>query len=448
MKRKSPDPSAFQCFKHYLTLVCQYAQKKFKKFTEYSVLNMDSEAVKIKPNDISHAKKTYQGLQISFFYDQYKENKGDKQAIVTICICLEKALEAVTTNSESQSTEGNLETIEIETIEKEAQERLDQFHKKYNSILRELDSAVLQILANVPDTSDIESPKIGTLIASVKQHATKIQDTLKNFDSNDTLLDKWDRLKPASNQLNGLIKELLQEDCDKEEELNENKLKEGIESIGERVDSIALLDKELFKISDLRVLEFQKDFTTENIYDESESAEESDVTENPTDQGTTQASNSGSESPELKVLKVNTQHSLPTKSRDSSASPAPLSTQDTTGLRGRVTSMSQDELSSNSEEEKTVTDDVESSEESEHDAVLFVLGAAGFVAGGLACEFHKSAGDLFNGFAPNIHSPSFYWQATGGVLCVLGVVLGIIAGCLTDRQCATNQDVQTPTYSV
>jgi hypothetical protein len=306
-----------------------------------------------------------------------------------------------------------------------------------------LGSAVFQTLSNVPDNSDIKSLKIGTLIASVEQHATKIQDTLKNFDSNDTLLDKWDRLKPASNQLNGLIKELLQEDCDKEDELDEKKLKEGIESIDKRVDSIALLDRELFKISDLRVLEFQK------IYDESESTEENDVTdENSIDQGTTQASNSGSESPELKVLKVNTQHSLPTKSRDSSASPAPLSTQDTTGLRGRVTSMSQDELSSNSEEEKTVTDDVESSEESEHDAVLFVLGAAGFVAGGLACEFHKSAGDLCNGFAPNIHSPSFYWQATGGVLCVLGVVLGIIAGCLTDRQCATNQDVQTPTYSV
>jgi hypothetical protein len=437
MKRKSPDPSAFQCFKHYLTLAYQYGEKKFKKFN-YSVFNMGSEAVEIKTNDINNAKQTYQGLQRLFFYNtQSKENKGDEQAIVTVCICLEKALEAAT-NNESQSTDGNLETIE--TIEKEAQERLDQFHEKYNSIPGKLGSAVFQTLSNVPDNSDIKSLKIGTLIASVEQHATKIQDTLKNFDSNDTLLDKWDRLKPASNQLNGLIKELLQEDCDKEDELDEKKLKEGIESIDKRVDSIALLDRELFKISDLRVLEFQK------IYDESESTEENDVTdENSIDQGTTQASNSGSESPELKVLKVNTQHSLPTKSRDSSASPAPLSTQDTTGLRGRVTSMSQDELSSNSEEEKTVTDDVESSEESEHDAVLFVLGAAGFVCWRTcSVNFINLLETYANGFAPNIHSPSFYWQATGGVLCVLGVVLGIIAGCLTDRQCATNQDVQTP----
>jgi hypothetical protein len=87
------------------------------------------------------------------------------------------------------------------------------------------------------------------------------------------------------------------------------------------------------------------------------------------------------------------------------------------------------------------------SEESEHDAVLFVLGAAGFVAGGLACEFHKSAGDLSNGFASSIHSSSFDWQVIGGVLFLVGVALGILAGCFTDRY-ATNQDVQTPNYSI
>jgi hypothetical protein len=130
-EKKVTNPSAFQCFKHYLTLAYQYGEKKFKKFN-YSVFNMGSEAVEIKTNDINNAKQTYQGLQRLFFYNtQSKENKGDEQAIVTVCICLEKALEAAT-NNESQSTDGNLETIE--TIEKEAQERLDQFHEKYNSI--------------------------------------------------------------------------------------------------------------------------------------------------------------------------------------------------------------------------------------------------------------------------------------------------------------------------
>jgi hypothetical protein len=174
MSKESQNLSAFKVFKHYLTLDYQYAKSNdFKKF-DYSLTSISNKTVEIKQNDINNAGKIYLKLQKLFFCTTSPENEKDKKHIVTICICLEKALEAA--NRKNDSTENKPD--DIDSIKKQAQDRIRQFDEKNKSIIQGVRRCTHNLFYYyIPDKNDIDSHKIIGLIPLFDKH-TKLLDLL------------------------------------------------------------------------------------------------------------------------------------------------------------------------------------------------------------------------------------------------------------------------------